>query len=345
MEAIREQIKNPIVIGVAAFILGTLFGLVILGWWLWPVQWVDANPEDLMSQAQTDYLRMAIEAFGYSGDGDTARARYAILGEGAEAALEAIVVNPAGMDPKLMVDFNSAISMEPEFLVTDSTTSDTVITQPVEEEETESKSLLQTLLPVLCVAIIVLVGAAVALYIIRARGSVSRVEPEQIVQEGSPLSHEVLQPQYAATTTEEPPLGRFIAAYKLGDDLFDDSFSIDSDTSEFLGDCGVGISESIGVGDPKKVTAFEVWLFDKNDIQTVTKVLMSAHAFGDNDLRQRLAAKGEPVLAELGVETILETQTLRLSARIVDMVYGDSAIPEESFFDRFNLELEVTRNA
>jgi hypothetical protein len=44
------------------------------------------------------------------------------------------------------------------------------------------------------------------------------------------------------------------------------------------GECGVGISETIGVGDPKKVTAFEVWLFDKNDIQTVTKVLMSAHA-------------------------------------------------------------------
>ena len=63
--------------------------------------------------------------------------------------------------------------------------------------------------------------------------------------------------------------------------MFDDSFSVDSPSGEFLGECGVGISETIGVGDPNKVSAFEVWLFDKNDIQKVTKVLMSAHAFLD----------------------------------------------------------------
>ncbi|MEN6394590.1 MAG: hypothetical protein ABFD53_12350, partial [Anaerolineaceae bacterium] len=57
--------------------------------------------------------------------------------------------------------------------------------------------------------------------------------------------------------------------------------------------------------------------------------------------RQRLAAKGEPIPAEPGVETILETQTLRLVARVVDMGYGDGAMPAESFFDRFILELAV----
>ena len=87
-------------------------------------------------------------------------------------------------------------------------------------------------------------------------------------------------------------MAQFMASYKLGDDLFDDSFSIDFPAGEFLGECGVGISETIGVGDPKKVTAFEVWLFDKNDIQTVTKVLMSAHAFLDEATRLRLACQG-----------------------------------------------------
>jgi hypothetical protein len=42
------------------------------------------------------------------------------------------------------------------------------------------------------------------------------------------------------------------------------------------------------------VTAFEAWLFDKNDIQTVTKVIMSAHAFSDDATKQRLAAKENP---------------------------------------------------
>jgi hypothetical protein len=41
------------------------------------------------------------------------------------------------------------------------------------------------------------------------------------------------------------------------------------------------------------------------------------------------------------VETVLETQTLKLTARIVDMGYGDGSMPPESYFDRFILELAV----
>ena len=140
---------------------------------------------------------------------------------------------------------------------------------------------------------------------------------------------------------EEAPMAQFMASYRLGDDLFDDSFSIDSPAGEFLGECGVGISETIGVGEPKKVTAFEVWLFDKNDIQTVTKVLMSAHAFADAGIRQRLETKGELVQTDAGSQTVLETATLKLVARIVDMTYGQGALPENSFFESLILELAV----
>ena len=140
---------------------------------------------------------------------------------------------------------------------------------------------------------------------------------------------------------EETPMSQFMTTYMLGDDLFDDSFSIDSPSGEFLGECGVGISEAIGVGEPKKVAAFEIWLFDKNDIQTVTKVLMSEHAFTDEALRLRLAAKGEPFQADPGTEVILETATLRLVSRVVDLAYAAGAMPENSHFDRVTLELAV----
>ncbi|MBP8858167.1 MAG: hypothetical protein KBG60_09095, partial [Anaerolineaceae bacterium] len=105
--------------------------------------------------------------------------------------------------------------------------------------------------------------------------------------------------------------------------------------------CGVGISETIGVGDPKKVTAFEVWLFDKNDIQTVTKVIMSDHAWNDVAISQRLAAKGEPVLMAPGKQVLLETASLILEARVVDVAYGQGSLPANSFFDRLTLELAV----
>jgi hypothetical protein len=140
---------------------------------------------------------------------------------------------------------------------------------------------------------------------------------------------------------EDTPIAQFMTTFQVGDDLYDDSFSIDSPSGEFLGECGVGISETIGVGDPKKVTAFEVWLFDKNDIQTVTKVLMSDHAYNDPAINQRLVSKGEPVVVEPGRTILLETATLQLEARVIDMNYGTGALPANSYFERLTLELAV----
>jgi hypothetical protein len=145
---------------------------------------------------------------------------------------------------------------------------------------------------------------------------------------------------------QEPPVAQFMTTYVFGDDLYDDSFSIDSPTGEFLGECGVGIADTIGVGDPKKVTAFEVWLFDKNDIQTVTKVLMSEHAFNDPGITQRLMSKGEPVVIEAGQHVMLETATLQLEARVIEMNYGQSALPASSHIERLTLELAIwTKNS
>ena len=85
--------------------------------------------------------------------------------------------------------------------------------------------------------------------------------------------------------------------------------------------------------------AFEVWLFDKNDIRTVTKVLMSEHAFRDEALKSRLAAKGEPVLVKSADVVSMETASLIVTARVVDMAYGGGALPPNSFFERLTIEL------
>jgi hypothetical protein len=141
---------------------------------------------------------------------------------------------------------------------------------------------------------------------------------------------------------ESPPISQFMTTYMLGDDLFDDSFSVDSAAGEFLGECGVGIAETAGPGEPKRVNAFEVWLFDKNDIQTITKVVMSESAYHDVTTHDRLSAKGDPVLAEVDRPVILETAKLRLSARIVDLMYGDDPmLPENSYFNQVTLELAI----
>ncbi len=139
---------------------------------------------------------------------------------------------------------------------------------------------------------------------------------------------------------QEPPLVQFMTTYLHGDDLYDDSFSIETPSGEFLGETGVGISETISAGgEAKNVTALEVWLFDKNDIRTVTKVLMSDYAFNDDAIRARLAPKGEAVLAKAGDRLWLETATLRVQARIVDLSYKTGTMPPNSVIDRITIEL------
>jgi hypothetical protein len=84
-----------------------------------------------------------------------------------------------------------------------------------------------------------------------------------------------------------------------------------------------------------------LWLFDKNDIKTATKVLMSEHAFGDAGIRSRLEPKGELVEAAPQAQILLETATLQLLATVVDLEYGQGPMPQNSYFERITLELAV----
>ena len=71
-------------------------------------------------------------------------------------------------------------------------------------------------------------------------------------------------------------------------DNFDESFAIETEDGEWLGECGMGISETLDDGTPRRVAAFEVWLFDKPNTRTVTNVLMSDAAHSSEVLRNKL---------------------------------------------------------
>jgi type II secretory pathway pseudopilin PulG len=269
---------------------------------------------------------MAVESYQVDKDPALAQERYNSLGEFGPTALGAVKADPQYLDPSWITAYETAVSAAPVAAAT-----------AVPAEEAAGNSNLYTLLGIMCVVTLLLGAALLAFYLLQNRRKSSAPTP---AEQAAAAALEAEMTDYAAMG-EETPMAQFMASYRIGDDLFDDSFSIDSPNGEFMGECGVGISETIGVGDPKKVTAFEVWLFDKNDIQTVTKVLMSTHAFNDTGIRQKLEAKGEPVLAEPGSQAVLETATLRLAARIVDMTYGEGALPEQSFFDGLVLELAI----
>jgi hypothetical protein len=315
----------PVVAAIGGIILGILYAWVIN-----PVEFVDGVPSQLRDDLQRDYLRMAIDSYSVNSDAELALDRYQTLGETASQTLNAIAVDPGEVSPNDVQKFRALIEIEAEV-------------SPEAEAEPESTSAVPNtnlILPVCGATLLIGLLLAVAL-VLRGRLA-SRADEgedafyaEDLIDEAEPTA----ETPVAVDTGES--LATFRTIYSIGDDLYDDSFSIESPAGDFLGECGVGIGDVIGVGDPKKVSAFEIWLFDKNDIQTVTKVVLSGYAFNDEETRNRLAAKGDPVLAEAGGTVSLSTASLEVEARVVDMTYGEGPLPPESFFDRFTIELRA----
>ena len=80
MDAIREQLNKPLVVGGVSFVIGVVIGLFVLGWWLFPVQWINAGPQDLRIEFQEIYLRMAIDSYTLHRDPVVAKQRIDEIG-------------------------------------------------------------------------------------------------------------------------------------------------------------------------------------------------------------------------------------------------------------------------
>ena len=333
METIKEVSQRKWVLAAGAAVLGLALG-VLYAWVINPVEWTDATPALLRATYQTDALKAAIDSYSVNRDVELAVARYQSLGADGPGTLSAIQADPGEVSPAAVEEFAATVTLYP----TTPGATPSATTAPA------TTSITQYLLPVCGVTLVLglLLGGVL---LIRSRGA--RRAPRQERGHDYPgpdeaaLPYESPAPAARPSGLDRPPLATFRTTYTLGDDLYDDSFSIESATGDFLGECGVGIGDLIGVGEPKKVSAFEVWLFDKNDIQTVTKVLMSRYTHQDEATRHRMAAKGDPILAEPGAVVTLETASLMVEARIVDLTYGGGALPAESFFERMTIELRA----
>ena len=64
MNEIMERIGRETLIGfVVGLVVGLIIGLPILGWWVFPVQWYDADPFDLRQSYQEAYISMLADSY------------------------------------------------------------------------------------------------------------------------------------------------------------------------------------------------------------------------------------------------------------------------------------------
>lgn len=335
MDAIREYYEKPTAWGITGAIAGVVIGLILgifYAWQINPVEWVDAAVYHLRPDLRADYLRMTIDSYARNNDALLAMRRYEELGEFKEQALADVEAEPGQIAPESILAFRSVVQA--------GAAPPAEAEQPVEGAPSGGifSGIFRTFLLVVCGLSLLAAAGLVALYVLRNRGEMlaDSVATQTLPQVG------MQQDMVDYTDMDgEPPLIRYLTEYRTGDNLYDNSHHIDSPSGEYLGECGVGISETIGMGEVKKVSALEVWLFDKNDHQTDTKIFMSALAYNDDETRLKLAKKGEPILADVGSEAVLETQTLRLVVRVVDMNYGNGAMLKSSYFEHLTFEMAV----
>lgn len=351
--------QRPGLAALVAFIAGLIIGLVVLGWGLFPVEYTGADPSGLFDEYQATFVRNAAELYAFDNNQDKLRA--ALQGWGGDAVACELAQN--SLDPadrqRLVAAATIVNSTGCGSLAAPGVAPELQATLPpgvtATLPATEAAEGGSGTLPLLLLGLLLLLLVAAIFYVWnRRRVLMEGTGEDDLAYDDGAMGQKSVRPTYtrpgasaaaAAAVSPQPtpvPIARFRTVYTRGHDTYDDSFSIENANGDFLGECGVGISETIGATAPKNVTAFEVWLFDKNDIRTITKVIMSDHAFFDDALKAKLAPKGEPVLARANETIVLETATLIINAEITEMDYGHSGdLPDASYFDRFTIELSA----
>ncbi|MBI3742108.1 MAG: hypothetical protein HY257_10200 [Chloroflexi bacterium] len=342
MNRLTELLQRRMWIGpLSGLIVGLALGLLI-GWVIAPVSY----------QLSADDVQLIADSYSVSKDAELAGKRIASLSKDEQTRLlTKLISDKSKSQPadaarliELAQKLDISVRATPGAATTSVASATRVPTPSTSSTSTSSStSSLAGLFPLLA---IIAVAAAI---LIAGIILVPRVLPELRARraKGAPTNAAAKTMLAPAAQTNAPArpggLGRYVAAYTLGNDNYDTSFSLETPRQEFLGECGMGISETIGEGKPAKVTAFDVWLFDKGDVRTVTQILMSEYAYNDPTMRGKLASKGDAVLAEKGKTLHLETQSLKVDAQIVELVYAQNANhPANSHFQKLTVEMIPT---
>jgi len=358
---------------IAALVIGVLIGWFAIGWGLWPVSWTGTDPVDLRQGEREAYLLMAAGDYTLTHDAAVALDRLVSWPSLADANREIrdladfySVQGEAGKAQSLrMLAQGLPLPAEPA-----------PEQQPAMESGEATTSNLPRFLKALAVAAAVVGLVALIVYLLRRRkpGAVgdrlrdrlrdiaSVGQPESVMDEAEADDHGFdyafrVEPGGLRTdglrvsaplgqrrpdeTGEFVPSWSFQVEYSGEGSDFDRTFMLGEPDAEYLGECGVGAT-TLGRVDSDRIGALEVWLFDRSDIHTVAKVLMSDKAFYDDALRDEVSSRGEPILAVPGATFTLRGNRLQTEVTIDEVSYLPGE-PAKSGFQRVALRLRSAK--
>jgi len=206
-------------------VLGLLVGLAI-GWWWFPVEWSNATPGQLRWDFRDDYVVWVAQQYESSGDVDWARSKLGVEYWGGKDEVAQImdeVATKRSGDDAVRINALKQVLVAQEGGGSDEATAG-------------GRSLLANAWPICLVFLVVVFVAGGGLYLYsRWRGR----QLEDQAKGRRPPAERARPVEQVSWGAEGPPLAQFPTTYTLGDDHYDPSFSVELETGEFMGECGV----------------------------------------------------------------------------------------------------------
>lgn len=369
----RERLQSRM------FWVGALVGLatgLVIGWYVWPVQFKNAYPVDLAPEYRSAYILLAAREFQRTGDAEVLSQKW-------------LDTFPREVLPQLFQEAMATYSDRSEYVNALEYTlrfirehSEEPLPPPGEAAVALAQQDIQdTLWPLVLAAGIVL-GAVIFLYgvfqayrwLVGLRPAYEPLQPvepvavEPVVWEEaaaeapgeeaptppSPPPEEVPPPppvaepetprpplRVIASALEIRPLSTFQVVYTLSEEGYDEAFTVRDPYGENLGECGMGVYEDLN-DQPGHPIAMEVWLFDKRDPITQSAYVLSDWAYAQPAVRARYEQLGKVVRARSGAVISLDTRSLRLESEIKDVAYAQLGEGNE-VFGKLAVEMKVSQ--
>lgn len=342
-ESLKSLIQNkPILTLAICLVVGLILGLVY-GYLINPVEWVDAPIDVTRQDLQEDYLRMAIDSYQIHKNDLLAITRWQELGENANDILNTIKYAPGDQGWEAVYEFEKTVTIRDA--------------SPVDIECETVQGTNISLYILWGGTTLLVIGLAIFFYFqtvpsTRTVGSQHHTgikRPEAFKNARFVAPKPFLETEHVKNTLEsdhlrfdyDPPLVSHIWTFVMGEDHFDESYCIDAKDGHFLGECGIEIAKTIENSTPKRPTAFDIWLFDKNEINTQSIILMSHNAYDNELLRAQFEMKGKPILAEIGKEIGINTDHLVMRIRVLDMICAQNEPGRCEYFQRLSLDVNI----
>lgn len=279
---------------VGAFLAGLLIGWLALGWWLWPVAYVgEANTYELNQADKLRYASAVVDSYAVTGQADPDWFALWTPEEVHQAMAQVVQRNPAKASWAWGLANQASAA------------------QPVQVKAQDQASVAKSdLLPIIGIIAIALLVASAGFWLIwRRKDSISVIE-----QAHEQFNQDAFQRFAARNSTDyipvKPAPARTLAHASLTfgpDQPTDQHFPIDSQQE------GEPSPGEFGVNQVNDQPAWDVWLFDKQALVTVTKVLA-------DQVSDELASRGE--LLNWKEPFTLETPNLKMTGIAVKLLEG-----------------------